>query len=75
MSRFPVDPASTKIAAILVACLVLLIILSSIIPQKEIAESRIVDWERVLGDRYSWIERLQLDRIYQSPIFFALRFP
>ena len=64
--------ASTKLAFFLIAALAILIIISAIIPQKDIAENHIADLKELLGDGYVVIEKLKLDEIYTSPYFFIL---
>ncbi|MEE9555473.1 MAG: cytochrome c biogenesis protein ResB [candidate division Zixibacteria bacterium] len=64
--------ASTKLAFFLIAILAILIILSAIIPQKDISDDRIIDLKELLGDGYVVIEKLKLDEIYTSPYFFIL---
>ena len=64
--------ASTKLAFFLIASLVVLVLLSAIIPQQDIAAGQIIDWKQKLGDNYSFIENLGLDRIYYTPTFFIV---
>ncbi len=64
--------ASTRLAFFLIAILVLLVVLSAVIPQKEIATGRIVDLQDRLGSGYRVIELLKLDEIYTAPYFFVL---
>lgn len=66
------DFGSTRLAFVLIALLILHIALSAVIPQKGIAEDQIIDWHQTLGDYYSVIEKLDLDRIYYSPSFFLV---
>jgi hypothetical protein len=64
--------ASTRMAFFLIAILLVFIILSAIIPQKDIAQNQALDWHELLGDNYVIIENLALDKIYFSPAFFIL---
>jgi len=64
-----INPASTRFAFVLMAVLTVLIIVSAIVPQRDIAQNQIVDWRGMLGDGYVIIEKLQLDRIFTSPLF------
>jgi hypothetical protein len=63
---------STKLAFFLIASLVVLVLVSAIIPQQDIAVGQIIDWETKLGDNYAIIENLGLDRIYYTPTFFVV---
>lgn len=67
-----IDFGSTRLAFFLIALLVILILLSAIIPQKEIAVGQIVDFKEKLGDTYIVIEIFKLDEIYTAPYFFIL---
>jgi hypothetical protein len=49
-----------------------LVLISAIIPQKDIAENRLIDWQNLLGDNYIIIEKLGLDKIYFTPVFFIV---
>ncbi len=64
--------ASTKLAFVLIAILVSFIILSAIIPQRDISSGQIFDLHEELGNSYKIIEIMQLDRIYKAPYFFIL---
>jgi cytochrome c biogenesis protein ResB len=64
-----VNLASTRFAFFLLAVLTLLVVVSAIVPQRDIAQNQIVDWRHMLGDGYVVVEKLQLDRIYTSPLF------
>lgn len=64
--------ASTRLAFFLIAFILLLIVLSAIIPQKDTAAGQMFDWQKLLGDNYSIIQTLKLDQIYESPYFFIL---
>lgn len=64
--------ASTRLAFVLIAALVVLIVVSAVIPQRGLEEGQILDWREALGERYAFIERLGLDRIYFSPPFFVV---
>lgn len=64
--------ASTRLAFFLIAALTILVILSAIIPQKDISEDQIADLRELLGDSYTVIEILKLDEIYTAPYFFIL---
>lgn len=64
--------ASTRMAFFLIAILILFIILSAVIPQKDIAVEQIVDLKEKLGDGYIIIEMLKLDEIYTTPYFFIV---
>lgn len=57
-------------AFFLIAIILILIILSAVIPQQDIASGRMVDWQEVLGQNYAIIQKLGLDRIYYTPAFF-----
>lgn len=63
---------STRLAFVLIAVLVLLLVLSALIPQRDIAEDQILDWQETLGDNYVVIDKLGLDRIYYTPTFFIV---
>ena len=63
---------STRLAFILIAILFFLVLLSALIPQKDIAFDRIADLQELLGDGYIIIEILKLDEIYTTPYFFIL---
>lgn len=67
-----INLASTRLAFILIAVLVLLLILSALIPQQDIAEDQILNWREFLGDKYVVIDKLGLDRIYFTPTFFIV---
>lgn len=64
--------ASTRLAFVLIAVLVLFLILSALIPQRDISEDQILDWQEFLGDKYVVIDKLGLDRIYFTPTFFIV---
>jgi cytochrome c biogenesis protein ResB len=64
-----VNLASTRFAFFLLATLTLFIVISAIVPQRDIAQNQIVDWQHLLGDGYVVIEKLQMDRIFTSPMF------
>ena len=64
--------ASTRLAFVLIAILLLLLVLSALIPQRDIASGQLLNWQELLGDSYSIIETLGLDRIYFSPFFFIV---
>lgn len=63
--------ASTRLAFYLIAGILILVIISAIIPQKDIMQGQALDWQELLGDSYVIIETLALDRIYYTPTFFA----
>lgn len=67
-----INLASNRLAFILIAMLVLLIIISAVVPQRNLAEGQILDWQEMLGENYRYIEQLGLDRIYYSPVFFIV---
>ncbi len=64
--------ASTRMAFYLIAILIIFIIISAIIPQKELAVNQVVDWHELLGDNYVIVEKLELDQIYEAPYFFII---
>jgi hypothetical protein len=64
--------ASTRLAFVLIAVLVLFLTLSAIIPQRNISEDQILNWQEFLGDKYVVIDKLGLDRIYFTPAFFIV---
>lgn len=64
-----INLASTRFAFILMAVLTALIVVSAIVPQRDLAQNQIVDWREMLGDGYVVIEKLRFDRIYTSPLF------
>ena len=64
--------ASIRLAFFLIALLFLLILLSAIIPQKDIASGQITDVKENLGKYYVVIEKLKLDEIYTAPYFFIV---
>ena len=72
MRRIGVGLASTRLAFILIAALLAMIVVSAVIPQRDFVEGQIVDWRATLGERYAFIEQLGLDRIYFSPPFFVV---
>ena len=72
MRRRTLDLTSNRLAFMLMASLVLLMVLSAVIPQQNISQSQILDWHETLGPGYGVIERLGLDRIYFSPPFFVV---
>ena len=53
--------ASTRLAFILISLLIVHIIFSAIIPQKDISEGQIINLEESLGDYYFIIDKLALD--------------
>ena len=61
---------SYRLGFFLIGLLLLLILISAVIPQKDVVENQILDLEKILGDKYIIIEWLGLDRIYFSPLFF-----
>jgi cytochrome c biogenesis protein ResB len=63
---------SHKLPFYLIGLLLLFILTSAIIPQKDIASREIVSWREFLGDNYIIIEKLRLDSIYYSPAFFLV---
>ncbi len=67
-----INLASTRLAFFLIGLLLSLIVISAIIPQKELAENQIIDWHELLGDNYVIIEKLKLDQIYETPYFFIV---
>lgn len=67
-----INLASTRLAFVLIAVLVLFLILSAVIPQRDISEDQILDWQEYLGDNYAFIDKLGLDRIYYTPTFFVV---
>lgn len=66
--------ASTRLAFFLITLLALLLLLSAIIPQRDIAEAQPIFWDDIGGDEYAFIQILRLDRIYYSPYFFIVLF-
>jgi hypothetical protein len=64
-----INLASTRLAFVLLAVLAGLILLSALIPQRDFAQHQIMDWREALGSGYVVIEKLNLDRIYTSPVF------
>lgn len=64
--------SSTRLAFVLIAILLVFLVLSAVIPQKDISEDQILDWQEFLGDNYAAIDKLGLDRIYYSPAFFVV---
>ncbi|HDL01766.1 MAG TPA: hypothetical protein ENH23_05995 [candidate division Zixibacteria bacterium] len=67
-----INLASTRLAFVLIGLLLSLIVISAIIPQQDIAQNQIVDWQKKLGDNYKYIEYLKLDQIYTTPVFFIV---
>ena len=67
-----INLASTRLAFVLIAILVLFLILSALIPQRDISENQILDWQEFLDDNYSVVDKLGLDRIYYTPAFFIV---
>ena len=67
-----INLASTRLAFVLIALLVLHIILSAIIPQKDIAVGEVAALNDILTESHPIIEKLALDRIYYAPPFFVL---
>lgn len=67
-----INLASTKLAFVLIGLLLSLIIISAIIPQQDIAQNQILNWQETLGDNYKYIEILKLDQIYKTPVFFIV---
>jgi hypothetical protein len=67
-----INIGSVRIAFFLIAILVVLIILSAIVPQKDIAVGQIIDFKEKMGGTYIIIEILKLDEIYTTPYFFIL---
>ncbi len=67
-----INLASARLALVLIAVLVLYLVLSAVIPQRDIAEDQIINWREYLGDNYIVIEKLGLDRIYYTPTFFIV---
>lgn len=67
-----INIASTKLSFFLIALLLIFIILSAIIPQKNIAANQITNVRELLGESYIIIENLKLDEIYTTPYFFIL---
>jgi hypothetical protein len=67
-----IDLASTKLAFFLIGLLVALMIVSAIIPQKDLAEEQLFDWKDTLGEAYAVIDWLGLDSVYSTPFFFIL---
>jgi hypothetical protein len=67
-----INMALNRTAFFLIAILLVLITLSAIIPQQDIASGQILDWQELLGDNYAIIENLGLDRIYYTPFFFIV---
>ena len=65
-----INKALNRIAFFLIALLLILIALSAVIPQQDIASGQIADWQELLGENYAVIEKLGLDRIYYTPTFF-----
>lgn len=63
---------STKLAFVLISLLIVLVIISAIIPQKDISTDQITDIKEYFGDNYKIIETLRLDDIYKAPYFFIL---
>ncbi|UCH16488.1 MAG: sugar transferase, partial [Burkholderiales bacterium] len=43
---------------------------AAVIPQRDVADDQMLDWRQFLGDAYRIVERLGLDRIYFTPLFF-----
>ncbi|MDH3891910.1 MAG: cytochrome c biogenesis protein ResB [candidate division Zixibacteria bacterium] len=67
-----INLSSTRLAFVLIAVLVLFLVLSAIIPQRDISEDQLLDWQEYLGDNYVVIDKLGLDRIYFTPTFFIV---
>lgn len=67
-----INLASNRLAFTLLLILIILIIFSAIIPQRDFAVGQIVDLEEKLGEGYIFIEKLKLDQIYTTPYFFIL---
>ncbi len=67
-----IKPSSTRQTFFLIAIILLVLIISAIIPQQGISEEQVIDWKNTLGEKYSIIENLGLDRIYRTPFFFIV---
>jgi len=67
-----INTALNRLAFSLIAILLVLISLSAIIPQEDISSGEIVDWQELLGDNYTVIENLGLNRLYYTPTFFIV---
>ncbi len=67
-----INIASTRLAFFLIAGILFLILLSAIIPQDDFSSGQIIDLRESLGENYTIIETLQLDRIYYNPLFFVI---
>lgn len=67
-----INKALNRLAFFLIAILLVLISLSAIIPQEDISSGEIVDWQELLGDNYTVIENLGLNRLYYTPTFFVV---
>jgi len=67
-----INMALNRLAFFLIALLLLLILLSAVIPQQDIASGQAVDWQELLGEHYSVVQKLGLDRIYYTPVFFIV---
>ena len=63
--------SSLRLAFVLLATLLALIVVSAIVPQDGWAEHEVLGWRSVLGG-YDVVESLGLTRIYTSPAFFVI---
>ena len=55
MPKLGINLASTRLAFFLIACLLLMILLSAVIPQQDISSGQIVDCEIVAAREYDLI--------------------
>jgi len=72
MRHLRIDFASTRLAFVLIALLVVHVLAAAIIPQRDVAEDQFLDMAELQGPLAGAIEALHLDRIYTAWPFHAL---
>lgn len=71
MRSLRINIASTRLAFFLIALVVLQILVSAVVPQKDLTDDQVIGWASMLGEDNAVVRILQLDRIYFSPFFFV----
>jgi cytochrome c biogenesis protein ResB len=65
-----INLASTRMAFFLIALVALQILVSAVVPQRDLAVGQIIGWRSTFQDS-PFLAKLWLDRIYYSPVFFV----
>ncbi len=71
MRSFRVNFTSTRLASWLIGLVALQILVSAVVPQRDVAGGQVIGWRMLPDWAGSVMDLLWLDRVYVSPIFLA----